>query len=44
MSIQQFLAEDKMVVVSHHPYSPDLSPCDLFLPMDEAGFEMEALC
>jgi hypothetical protein len=44
LSIQQFLAKNKMVVVSHHPYSPDLAPCGFFVPTDEAGFEMEALC
>ena len=43
-SIQQLLAKNKMVVVSHHPYSPDLAPCDFFVPTDEAGFEMEAFC
>jgi len=30
LSIQQFLAKNKMVVVSHHPYSPNLAPCDFF--------------
>ena len=30
LSVQQFLAKNKMVVVSHHPYSPDLAPCDYF--------------
>jgi hypothetical protein len=28
--IQQFLAKNKMVVVYHHPYSPNLAPCDFF--------------
>ena len=31
-----------MVVVSHPPYLPT-TPCDFILPMDEAGFEREAL-
>ena len=26
-----FLKEDKVVKLSHPPYSPDLKPCDLFL-------------
>ena len=30
LSIQQFLAKNKMVVVSHHPYLPDHAPCDYF--------------
>ena len=29
-SVQQFLPKNKMVVVSHHPYSPDLALCDFF--------------
>ena len=28
---QQFLAKNKMVVISHPPLSPDLAPCDFFL-------------
>jgi transposase len=28
---QQFLAKNKMVVIPHPPYSPDLAPCDFFL-------------
>ena len=31
-----------MVVVSHPPYLPNLTPCNFILPMDEAGFEREA--
>jgi len=27
----QFLAKNKMAVIPHPPYSPDLSPCDFFL-------------
>ncbi|PNF42653.1 hypothetical protein B7P43_G01278 [Cryptotermes secundus] len=27
----EFLAKNKMAVVPHPPYSPDLAPCDLFL-------------
>jgi hypothetical protein len=30
LSMQQFLAKNKMVVVSHHPYSPDHAPCNFF--------------
>jgi histone-lysine N-methyltransferase SETMAR len=30
-SIQEFLAEKKISVVPHPPYSPDLAPCDFFL-------------
>jgi hypothetical protein len=30
-SILQCLAKNKMVVVSHPLYSPDLTPCDFFL-------------
>jgi histone-lysine N-methyltransferase SETMAR len=30
LSIQQFLAKNKMVVASHHLYSPDLTPCNFF--------------
>jgi hypothetical protein len=30
LSVEQFLAKNKMVVVSHHPYSPYLAPCDFF--------------
>ena len=29
--IQDFLKEEKVVQLSHPPYSPDLSPCDFFL-------------
>jgi len=28
---QQFLAKNKMAVIPHLPYSPDLAPCDFFL-------------
>jgi hypothetical protein len=28
---QQFLEEQKMAVMPHPPYSPDLAPCDFFL-------------
>jgi hypothetical protein len=31
LSIQEFLAEKKIPVVHHPPYSPDLAPCDFFL-------------
>jgi len=42
LSIQQFLAKNKMVVVPHHTNLPDLAP--FFVPMDEAGLEKEAFC
>ena len=29
--VQDFLKEEKIVQLSHPPYSPDLSPCDFFL-------------
>ena len=29
--VQDFLKEEKVVQLSHPPYSPDLSPCDFFL-------------
>ena len=29
--VQDFLKEEKLVQLSHQPYSPDLSPCDFFL-------------
>jgi hypothetical protein len=38
LSIQQFLAKNKMVVVSHHPYSPDLAPCDVFCTHGRSRF------
>jgi histone-lysine N-methyltransferase SETMAR len=28
---QQFLAKNKMAVIPHPPYSPDLAPCDFVL-------------
>jgi transposase len=28
--IHQFLAEQKMAVIPHPPYSPDMAPCDFF--------------
>lgn len=31
MSICQYLAKRRITVMSHPPYSPDLSPCDFFL-------------
>lgn len=31
LSIREFLAEKKIPVVPHPPYSPDLAPCDFFL-------------
>jgi hypothetical protein len=31
LNVQQFLAKNKIVVVSHHPYSPDLTPCNFSL-------------
>ncbi|PNF21909.1 hypothetical protein B7P43_G03600 [Cryptotermes secundus] len=30
-SVQEILAKNKMAVVPHPPYSPDLAPCDFFL-------------
>ena len=29
--VQDFLKEEKVVLLSHLPYLPDLSPCDFFL-------------
>jgi hypothetical protein len=29
--VQEFLAKNKMAVVPHPPYSPDLAPCNFFL-------------
>ena len=29
--VKSFLASEKMKVLNHPPYSPDLSPCDFFL-------------
>ena len=29
--VQSFLASEKVKVLNHPPYSPDLSPCDFFL-------------
>jgi hypothetical protein len=29
--VQEFLAKNKMAVVPHAPYSPDVAPCDFFL-------------
>ena len=29
--VKSFLASEKMEVLDHPPYSPDLSPCDFFL-------------
>ena len=29
--IESFLASEKVKVLNHPPYSPDLSPCDFFL-------------
>ena len=29
--VKSFLASEKVNVLSHPPYSPDLSPCDFFL-------------
>ena len=29
--VQDFLKEEKVVQLSHPPYSPELSPCDFFL-------------
>jgi len=42
-SVQQFLAKNKMDVVSHPPICP-ISLLVTFLPTDEAGFETEMLC
>jgi len=30
LNVQQFLAKNKMMMVSHHPHSPDLAPCPFF--------------
>jgi histone-lysine N-methyltransferase SETMAR len=30
-NVQEILAKNKMAVVPHPPYSPDLAPCDFFL-------------
>ena len=29
--VKSFLASEKVKVLNHSPYSPDLSPCDFFL-------------
>jgi histone-lysine N-methyltransferase SETMAR len=31
LSVKQFLVEKQTAVLEHHPYSPDLAPCDFFL-------------
>ena len=31
LTLKSFLASEKMQVLNHPPYSPDLSPCDFFL-------------
>jgi len=31
LSVPQFLTKNRMTTASHHPYSPDLAPCDFFL-------------
>ena len=31
LSVKQFLAEKRITVLEHPPYSPDLAPCDFFL-------------
>ena len=31
LSVQQFLVKNKMTVIPHPPYSPDLALCDFFL-------------
>ena len=30
-AVKSFLASEKVKVLNHPPYSPDLSPCDFFL-------------
>ena len=37
-----FWLQNKMLVVSHPPHLPNLTPCDFILPMDEERFEREA--
>ena len=44
LSIQHFLAKNKMVIVSDPLYLPKLAPCDFFYtPTDEVVFEREAV-
>lgn len=31
LSVKQFLADNKIPVLNHPPYSPDLAPCDFYL-------------
>ena len=31
LSVKSFLSSEKVTVLNHPPYSPDLSPCDFFL-------------
>ena len=47
--VKSFLASEKVKVLNHPPYSPDLSPCDFFLPpmlkkmLSEIGLCLEVL-
>ena len=43
-SVQQFLAKNKMIIVSHPPTHPVSLLVTFFLPIDEAGFETEVFC
>jgi hypothetical protein len=44
LSIQQFLAKKKWLWCPTTPTHPTSLLATFFLPTDEAGFEMEALC
>ena len=39
VAVQEFLARKQVCVFHHPPYSPDLSPCDIFVPQTEVAIE-----
>ena len=43
--VKSFLASEKVKVLNHPPYSPDLSPCDFFLfpRLQEISIRLEVL-
>ena len=39
LSIHQFLAKRNATMLDHPPYSPDLAPCDFFVPQAQGGHQ-----
>ncbi|GFV16149.1 hypothetical protein TNCV_3379131 [Trichonephila clavipes] len=43
LSVKQFLTSKDITMIWHHPYSPDLAPCDFFSFLQFNLFERDSI-